>query len=64
MGILILFFLLALAIFFIPKYFQASSNSFLKTFTDKGSFGEYLTFSLLEKLTGLYRLLTNLMRLL
>jgi hypothetical protein len=42
------------------KYQQSSGNTFLKTLFDKGKYGEFLTYSQLEKLTGRYRLMTNL----
>jgi hypothetical protein len=42
------------------KYQQASGNTFLKTVLDKGNNGEFLTFSKLEKLTGYFKLMTNL----
>jgi hypothetical protein len=68
MGIFVLFFLLGIMIFIVPKYVkfqgskyqQESGNSFLKTLLDKGNYGEFLTFTQLEKLKGHYKLLTNL----
>ena len=68
MGIILLFFLLALLALIGPKYVtfqnsnykQASGNTFLKTLFDKGNYGEFLTFILLEKLNGHFKLLTNL----
>jgi hypothetical protein len=52
----------------IPRYLKyrkssykiASGNSFLKTVFDKGNYGEFLTFSCLEKLDGHHKLMTNL----
>ena len=41
-------------------YKIASGNSFLKTVFDKGNFGEFLTFSYLEKLGDSNKLMTNL----
>jgi hypothetical protein len=68
MGIFVVFFLLGIMIYIVPKYvkFQGSKyqhesgNSFLKTLFDKGNYGEFLTFTQLEKLKGNYKLLTNL----
>jgi hypothetical protein len=42
------------------SYSQASGNGFESTVYNKGNHGEYLTFSLLEKLEGEKRLMTNL----
>lgn len=42
------------------NYKDASKNSFIKTITDKGNFGEFLTFTYLEKLDIYKRLMTNL----
>ncbi|QSX05293.1 NERD domain-containing protein [Sedimentibacter sp. zth1] len=41
-------------------YKEASGNSFFKTVLDKGNFGEFMTFSYLEKLDGHHKLMTNL----
>lgn len=41
-------------------YKIASGNSFFKTILDKGNYGEFLTFSYLEKLGGHHKLMTNL----
>lgn len=68
MGTLIFYFLLAYGLIMLPKYIRyrgsgykdASGNSFLKTVLNKGNYGEFLTFSYLEKLPGYERLLTNL----
>ena len=51
----------------LPKYFKfkdsdyrsESGNSFSKTLFDKGNYGEFLTFSYLEKLDILKKLLVN-----
>ena len=42
------------------QYGYVSGNSFFRTVFDKGNFGEFLTFTYLEKLEGHNRLLTNL----
>lgn len=71
MGIILLvflFFLLWILAYLTPlyvkfsgsKYQQASGNSFFKMFLDRGNYGEFLTFNKLERLTGHYRLMTNL----
>jgi len=52
----------------LPRYIRyrgstykiASGNSFFKTVLDKGNYGEFLTFSYLEKLDGHHKLMTNL----
>lgn len=52
----------------LPRYIRyrgstykiASGNSFFKTVLDKGNYGEFLTFSYLEKLGGPHKLMTNL----
>jgi len=67
-GTLFFYFILFMAGIIAPKYIKykrsgyksISGNSFLKTFFDKGNYGEFLTFSYLEKLPGYKRLLTNL----
>ena len=41
-------------------YQVASGNRFFQTIFDKGNYGEYLTYALLEKLDGQHRLMTNL----
>ncbi|MFZ3577231.1 nuclease-related domain-containing protein [Virgibacillus sp. DJP39] len=61
-------FLVGFGIFIFPKYMRykgsnygdASGNSLIKTIFDTGNYGEFLTFSYLEKLKGHHRLLTNL----
>lgn len=66
--ILIFYFLLAFGVIMLPRYIRyrgstykvASGNSFFKTVLDKGNFGEFMTFSYLEKLDGHHRLMTNL----
>lgn len=42
------------------NYREASGNGFFKTIFDKGNYGEFLTFTYLEKLRGHQRLMTNL----
>ncbi|WP_413378251.1 nuclease-related domain-containing protein [Alkalihalobacillus sp. 1P02AB] len=65
--VLIMIVFLMIVAFFVPKYIRfkgsnykvVSGNSFLKTIFNKGNYGEFLTFDLLEKLKGNYYLLTN-----
>ena len=65
---LIFYLLLIFGVGMLPRYFKykgsayknVSDNSFLKTVFNKGNYGEFLTFYLLEKLTGHQQLLTNL----
>lgn len=55
-------------IFLLPKYITyrnsdygiASSNSFLKTIGDKGIYGEFITFTYLEKIKGYNKIMANL----
>lgn len=42
------------------KYSIASGNSFIKTAFNKGNYGEFLTFDILDKLEGHNRIMTNL----
>jgi hypothetical protein len=64
---LIFYFLLAVGIGILPRYIRyrlsnykiASGNSFFKTAFDKGNYGEFLTFSYLEKLGKQNKLMTN-----
>ena len=42
------------------SYRAASGNTFLETVNNKGNYGEYLTFSYLEKLKDYHKLMTNL----
>ena len=64
---LIIYGLIAVTLILLPKYIRyigsnyqkASGNNFLKTVFDKGNYGEFLTFSYLEKLGENYKLLTN-----
>ncbi|GAE25578.1 hypothetical protein JCM9140_1579 [Halalkalibacter wakoensis JCM 9140] len=42
------------------KYEAASGNGFIKTFFDKGNYGEYLTYLKLQKVDGYKRIMTNL----
>lgn len=68
MGTLIFWFLLAYVVIMLPRYIKyrgsdykvASGNSFFKTVLNKGNYGEFLTFSYLEKLDGHNKLMTNL----
>ncbi|SMB88858.1 Nuclease-related domain-containing protein [Desulfonispora thiosulfatigenes DSM 11270] len=68
MGFIMFFPLLFFALLLLPKYFtyQKSSyktetgNSFFKTLFDKGNYGEFLTFSYLEKLKGYHKIMANL----
>ncbi|SHI07229.1 nuclease-related domain-containing protein, partial [Clostridium grantii] len=68
MEILIFYFLVAVGIIILPKYSRyrgskykiASGNSFFKTVFDKGNYGEFLTFSYLEKLGKQNKLMTNI----
>lgn len=68
MGIAIIYLLAIGAVILIPKYIKyrsssyktASGNGFLKTISDKGNYGEFLTFVYLEKLDGHNKLMTNL----
>ncbi|WLV25251.1 nuclease-related domain-containing protein [Aciduricibacillus chroicocephali] len=62
-GLLICFVLLAAFLVQLKKhksYSQESGNPFLRTFLDKGIYGEYKTYSILEKVPGYKRILTNL----
>lgn len=68
MGMLILCFIIAYLIVIRPRYIMykdstyiaASGNSFINTIFNKGSYGEFLTYYKLEKLSGYNKLLTNL----
>lgn len=42
------------------NYRVASGNSFFKSIFDKGNYGEFLTFTYLENLSGHNKLMTNL----
>lgn len=61
-------FILIVAINLIPKYItfrkseykDMSGNSFIQTIFNKGNYGEFLTFSYLEKLPTYKKLLTNI----
>ncbi len=65
---LIFWSVLVYVLIMIPRYLKyrkssykiASGNSFLKTVFDKGNYGEFLTFTCLEKLDGHHKLMTNL----
>lgn len=59
-GIVVLYVLSIYFGFRKSSYRDASGNSFLKLLLDKGSYGEFLIFSALEKLNGHKRLLTNI----
>ena len=60
--------IIVIAIVLLPKYIrfrgsdyrEASGNGFLKTVSDRGNYGEFLTYYYLEKLDGTHRLMTNL----
>lgn len=66
--IIILYGLIAFALLLLPKYLRfrgsnyqaASGNNFINTVFDRGNFGEFLTFSYLEKLGENHKLMTNL----
>ena len=61
MGVMIAFKLLSInAKFKKSAYSKVSGNTFWKTFNDKGNYGEFLTFAMLEKLQGDHKLLTNI----
>lgn len=68
MEIIILYGLIAFALLLLPKYLRfrgsnyqaASGNNFINTVFDRGNFGEFLTFSYLEKLGENHKLMTNL----
>lgn len=68
METLILYGLIAFALILLPKYIRfrgsnyqaASGNNFINTVFDRGNFGEFLTFSYLEKLGDNHKLMTNL----
>jgi hypothetical protein len=61
-------FSLGFAVIVVPKYIKfvnskykfASGNGFLKTVLDSGNYGEFLTFTVLERLGKNQKLLTNL----
>jgi hypothetical protein len=65
---IVLFLLFAYGMIMLPRYLRykgsdyknVSGNSFFKTVYDKGNFGEFMTFSYLEKLEGYKKLMTNL----
>ncbi len=42
------------------KYKDVSGNTYFRTIFDKGNYGEFLTFVILEKMEGYHRLMTNL----
>ena len=42
------------------NYKNASGNSFFKTMFNRGDYGEYLTYTELEKLKGYHKLMTNI----
>lgn len=68
MEIFVLYGIILLAIVLLPKYIrfrgsvyrESSGNGFLKTVSDRGNYGEFLTYYYLEKLEGKHRLMTNL----
>ena len=65
---LIFCFLIVYVVILLPKYNRyksstykvASGNNFFNTIFNKGNYGEFLTFSYLEKLGGHHKLMTNL----
>ena len=68
MEIFVVYGIILVAIVLLPKYIrfrgsdyrESSGNGFLKTVSDRGNYGEFLTYYYLEKLEGTYRLMTNL----
>ena len=54
------FFLIKYIKFSKSEYRIRSRNSFAKTIFNKGNYGEYLTFSYLEKLPGYKKIVTNI----
>lgn len=68
MEIFLFFLIVAIVIVMVPIYIKfersdyknQSGNSFLKTVLNKGNYGEFLTFSFLEKISGHKKLMTNL----
>jgi len=66
--IFVVYGIILVAIVLLPKYIrfrgsdyrESSGNGFLKTVSDRGNYGEFLTYYYLEKLEGTYRLMTNL----
>ncbi|KEF35847.1 nuclease-like protein [Schinkia azotoformans MEV2011] len=60
--------LLFIFILYAPSYFKfkgsnykdVSGNTYFKTIFDKGNYGEFLTFVILEKLEGYHKLMANL----
>ena len=54
------FFLIKYIKFSKSEYSIRSRNSFAKTIFNKGNYGEYLTFSYLEKLPGYKKIVTNI----
>jgi hypothetical protein len=68
METLILYGLITFALVLLPKYIRyrgsnykaASGNNFIKSVFNRGNYGEFLTFSYLEKLDGNHKLMTNL----
>lgn len=68
MEIFVLYGIILLAIVLLPKYIrfrgsdyrESSGNGFLKTVSDRGNYGEFLTYYYLKKLEGTHRLMTNL----
>jgi len=68
MEIIILYGLIAFALVLLPEYIRyrgsnykaASGNNFFKAVFNRGNYGEFLTFSYLEKLDGNHKLMTNL----
>ncbi|HWO78239.1 MAG TPA: nuclease-related domain-containing protein [Bacillus sp. (in: firmicutes)] len=65
--IIVLVFFLTICFFIVPpyskysesKYKEVSGNTFFQTIFDRGNYGEFLTFSYLEKLPGYHKILAN-----
>ncbi|MBS4200582.1 NERD domain-containing protein [Bacillus sp. FJAT-49732] len=55
-----LFFLLKNKRFRDTNYKTTSGNGFFETFFNKGNYGEYLTFTTLQRIGGYHKLLTNI----
>jgi len=68
LGTWLFWFLVTVGILMLPRYIRyrgsnykaASGNSFAKTIFNSGNYGEFLTFTYLEKLDGYHQLMTNL----
>lgn len=68
MAVIIFYIVLGMCIVLLPKYIRysgssykvASGNSFFTTVLDKGNYGEFLTYSMLESLKAPHKLMSNL----